>query len=363
MRILLAANDIGGSRAIAPLATTIQADGHESIVLARGYLSSECSVGSQIVPPELHDLNSCASFLDKNNIDAVIFGSNLHDILPLRLARAAMMNGSASVHVLDSWTAYSYRVSMDGLPMFVPHLYTAIDSTARMGAIADGIPAESISITGHPDFSLLATEWSEFKNEVNKSLLMRRLGMDPARPVCLYVNEPVVTDQGRAPVGKRGYDEDVVQALISDAYKLINDEPYLIFIPHPRDLVPDVWYESSLSGLPNAFLFKGDSRQMLLIADMVIGMCSVFLYQAWLLSIPVMSLQPNLKDPSMRYLQRRDGIYFIDGSNERDTVLNISKWLIEKEGYKHSIQLRSDLQLHMSSASLIMKNLYDRIDG
>lgn len=350
--ILFTAGDVGGARALLPVIQECDSRRLSFFVLNHGYISRECpSPLPKVSPP--NDLTSAtvAAWLADLKISVLVFGSSIHDTMPLTLARQAQGHGLAVVHVLDNWSNYRRRLEHDGLPMLIPDIYTVMDEMACEGAVAEGIPFECIRITGQPALASLADEFTSFPN-----------GLKEHEPFqLLFISEPVEADQGTGPESPhfRGYTEKTVLRLLYQALQPYSNQIILSVLPHPRekrDGLEDTW-QAARGGLRGAILPGDNGRRHVLAADGVIGMASILLYEAWLVAKPVFSLQPGLRTPSLRMLEKRADICFVDEKDKIATKLD--SWMQSLRQGKN--RPRSDLLRHQGAAALLCDLLDDLI--
>lgn len=317
-RILFAAGDVGGARALLPVMAACENRGLSPVVLAHGHVLLELPPHRATVPPPVGP-EAAAALFSGGGICALIFASSMHDTVPLALARQARASGIPVVHVLDNWSNYRRRLEHDGLPMLVPDLYTVMDEVAREGAMDDGIPAEILRITGQPALASLAG--------VVATLSAGRRERGPLR--LLFVSEPAEADQGAGPESPwfRGYTEKTVLRDLCCALQSHADRVVLTLLPHPREdrqALERCWRE--VRGRLSGEIIQGEcGRRRVLAAEGVIGMASILLYEAWLAGKPVFSLQPDVRRESLKVLSRRADICFVDAGEEIADALE--SWL------------------------------------
>lgn len=297
--VLFAAGDPGGANAVRPVLRALAQQTHIfCTVLDHG--------------PLAQGLPSYASLTDGSQpYDTLCLGTSLADAVPLRLARSALTQGRRVVVVLDNWVNYRSRLATDGLPPLIPHVYAVMDDKARTEAVAQGIPAECLVVTGHPNLAELQRDSQRDFGSVRQELGM---GLD-GRELVVFINEPVSNDQGSTadhPLW-RGYTQ--ADAMTVLALGLQGRSVDVAIVPHPRDdagQVAALW--NKIRGeCRGRVVTEFSGRHLVLAADRVAGMASILLYEAWLLGRPTISLQPGLVREDLLSIASRPGIYLMRG--------------------------------------------------
>lgn len=342
--ILFAAGDIGGARALLPVITTCVGRGLPCTVVAHGHLVREVPTAYPMTSlPETMTTTAIASLFEKVGVTILVFASSVHDTTALTLARHAKNLKIPVIHILDNWSNYRHRLAHDHLPMLVPDIYAVMDEEALQGALAEGIPAATLRITGQPALASLADELT---------------GCSPPPPASgpirlVFVSEPVAADQGENATspGYRGYTETMVLRYLCQALQPMADKVYLSILPHPREgrsSLKDSW-QAVRGKVQGEILSAGDGRHQILTAEGVIGMASLLLYEAWLAGIPVLSLQPGLRLDALRTIARRSGLSFVDAHEK--IAKTLSDWL---PSVRQSTRMsRPDLGIHREAAARI----------
>ena len=331
MTILFAAGDVGGARALLPVMQICADQGLPFVLLAHGHLVQEAPAPW----PRVHfccanNDTAVQDFLRNHDIDRLVFASSVHDTLPLSIARCAKQLGIQVMHVLDNWTGYRRRLEMDGLPALVPDVYTVMDACALQAALQDGVEASVLEVTGQPALASLADELRTFSTLSTDELLQRRkrLGFAQQKILLVFVSEPVAQDQGVSPTAPhyRGYTEKDVLQLFCRHLQPLADRIELALLPHPREnrqALSGLWRHCR-GGLQGGVISGISSREAVWLADGVAGMASILLYEAWLLGKPVISLQPDLRQDTLRMLQQRQGVVFVETYTEAAKA--IGRW-------------------------------------
>lgn len=304
MRLIFAAGDVGGARAILPLAYYAASQGHRIEGHANGTFQAEGD--SAWI---WHDRESLMSpkFWTDDAPDAFIFATSVNDADAVDINDIAAFGDIPRLHILDNWSNYIERFEREGnrRNALLPDLYAVMDKVAYRAAIASGIPKDSLIISGHPNLTGVETVSSQ--------------PIKPGRPErILFVSEPAAIDNATG--AHRGYDEDVVSSIVCGALAQ-SDLSYrqiisLFVAVHPREnseTVESRWRERLVGTDIRLHITQGlQTRHALEQADHVIGMSSILLYESWLLGKPVTSIQPELKMESLRSFFLRDGLFAFD---------------------------------------------------
>lgn len=304
MRIAFAAGDIGGARAILPVARLAAQRGLEVTAMRNGPFADEGDLA--------WDWQPRAAFASddfwQGGPTVLIFASSVTDVAALIAAdRAATSGRTAVLHVLDNWSSYAKRLILPTGKRVQPEAYAVMDRLAQTEALADGVDASLLRVTGHPGLSHLGEEIDRFPGPLLTE-----------RPRLLFVSEPARADSGGDGTAEwRGYDEVAVANLLAHSPRMAGC--HLHVCPHPREdrqAVRARWQAlADRFGFDMELVPTDGVRAVLHAAHGVVGMTSILLYEAWLLGKPVLSLQPGLKIQSLRALKARDGLLFCDDAD------------------------------------------------
>ncbi len=327
MKLLFAAGDVGGARAILPVARLAAARGFKVFALANGVLREEGQ-------PEWQWFEYEEASAVLAGADVLIFATSVKDQQAVDIAKLAKSQGVPTLHVLDNWSNYASRIAH-----ITPESYAVMDTLAADEARHDGVPSEILAITGHPNLASLQVE-------------MSRYAMSAQQPSILFVSEPAAQDGG---VKKRGYDEDIVAgAFVAALAKADGGQLPLRVLPHPREdrsVVQERFaslYEAH-DCLPGFELVApSEVRAALHHSTHVAGMSSILLYEGWLLGRATLSLQPGLIGSDLRTLSRREGLLFHDEAGGIDNI--VAKWLARAPG-----RVMPDLKQHQLAAKTVLQ--------
>jgi hypothetical protein len=354
--ILFAAGDVGGARALLPAVRLLERHGGAFAVVAHGHIQSEAPADW----PRLN-LEEAARRLSLRQAAGLVFATSVTDVAALGLARVAGAAGLPTVHVLDNWSNYRRRLELDGLPLFVPTAYAVMDELAREEALRDGVPSGVLAVTGHPNLAVLKGPWPD---AAARGKRLSALGLSPDKPTLAFVSEPASGDGGPDPASPtwRGYGEAEVLRLFCQGLSGLADRLQAIVLPHPRedaDAVARVWARVN-GGLGGVVVRLPMGREALGLADGVVGMTSLLLYEAWLLGLPAVSLEPGLPADRIRSLAGRPGIVHV---RRADAVAQAVRALAEAALSGRGEGQRPELACHAQAPETLLCLIKDIMDA
>lgn len=355
-RILFASGDVGGARALIPVIRAAAAQGHHALVLRYGFIAQETDENWQWLSPTTVESDGLSSTLDDAKSDVVIFATSVKDSVALTLARHAQARGIKVVHVLDSWTTYLERMTLDGLPPFCPDIYAVMDTAAAEAAADAGISKLTIRITGQPNLShILSLGAPKETQQLRRSDNIKRF---------LFVSEPIEADQGSSDGSSsyRGYTEQDVIALLCRALQPLADQVHLALLPHPREDengLTTTW-ENNRQALLGEALPKAVTTTPVANFDGVIGMASILLYESWLLGRPTLSIQPGLQLEALRQIGRRSGVTLVESQEHAEE--KIRDWVsgIEMDS---PVKIRAEANLHATAPQTVLSLALELADA
>jgi hypothetical protein len=230
---------------------------------------------------------------------------------------AARQLGIPSLAVLDHWMNYRLRfANSQGELLYVPDRIAIMDEQARREMIAEGFDAERLIVTGQPAFDELAS-FRQSATPQQRQAVRQMLGVTQDEHMVLFASEPISTMCGTEPSQPLypGYTEQTVLRMLVTALERIArqcpEKIVLIVRPHPLDR-PESLHCVAEGPLRLVVDSRGKGRDVVLAADLVVGMTSMLLVEACLLGGVVLSLQPGLRQadalPTNRWGVSR-GIY------------------------------------------------------
>jgi len=239
------------------------------------------------------------------------------DMSEKNLWHLARRNGIPSIAFLDQWQNYEARFSGASEAerlAFLPDFINCINAVGRREMTKAGFDERRLVEFGHPYLSALPMRAAK----VDRAALLRRLKVDEDRPLILFASEAISEHYGR----RRGYDQFDALRLFMEMVERTPEKLRPLIKLHPKDALPgyeEVLKEYSPLG-PIVVRDELSPVECLAAAEMVFGMTSVMLIEAFILGKPVASLQPGLTGEDPMVLSR---IGCIPRVVRREPVLSI----------------------------------------
>lgn len=355
--VVFAASEVGSARAVLPVCALCYEREVPFVVTDQGYLGRATNPDWGVLRHCPDDPDEMRIFLLDSHASVLVFSVNIKDPMPLRLARVANSINIPTIHVLDYWNGYSLRMKMDGEGMFKPSAYVVPDDFAAQAAVVEGIDPAIVKALGQPAFSDTISCF-EKATARNRKDAITSLGLDPEKKTILFISEPVAEDYGSSENenrGFKGYTEKDVISVFYAAVSSYSPDLEVCVLPHPREdagSLGKLW--KALGGetvgrvTPNL-----RARDLLPFVSAVVGMASTLLYEAWLVGVPVLSLQPGLKLDSLRMMKGREGVMFLEEKN--NVIEKAESWLSGIITHTQKRGFRQELQLHQDATERIFK--------
>lgn len=220
----------------------------------------------------------------------------------------ARQRGIPSGAVVDQAVNAAHRFSGGGPDAlaFAPDMVFVPDDAARDAFTTLGLPPTRIANVGNPHHDWLRRRRSELQGLDRNALRQRLLPQaDPARAIVLFVSEVgyVVNPEaarwttenrfhGR---GGNTFRSAVVLEELLDACADLPDQPQVVLRLHPKNTEAEfATYRGELAAVSAG----GDPLEAVLAADLVIGMTSALLEDAWVIGARVMAVLPRPEEKS-----------------------------------------------------------------
>jgi hypothetical protein len=219
------------------------------------------------------------------------------------LVESARVRGIPTVAFVDMAVDAELRFSGGTLiPLkYAPEWLAVADTPTRDAFVALGFPQERIVVCGHPGFDRLAERCASLVTADRRQLRMKFLpGITDARPAVMFVAEhadpvnpqrtrrsPSYTLQGRGSSSERLH---IVLEEVLDTLRARIPSPYLVVRLHPKNSLTE--FEAYASEI-DYFSVGGDPFPLLFAVDVVIGLASMLLLEAYLAGRQVVTVVPD----------------------------------------------------------------------
>lgn len=300
-RILLCATDAGGGRNLEAIAVYLakkRPNIHVDILFGRitTQMFQAYMPDAQLAKIETHD--EAIKTLEQLRPDVVILGRTRYISPERRLTIAARKLDIPTVQVVDDWMNYRLNVAdnHDALT-HITDLICCPDAMAVAGAQAEGLPPESLVITGSPALSKLCDQIHAMT--CTPPPVPEVMASENDRPVILFLSETFVADHGdgsepRSHGPYLGYTEQTVRTDLAKAVVALKTPALVVEKLHPSETtIPPA--PLMAEGVDWVSVGGTDLFEMIAHADMVIGMRSMALLESALAGRPTVSYQPDLQ--------------------------------------------------------------------
>jgi hypothetical protein len=294
--VLVYATDAGGARDLAAVVGGASGETDFSVFAGVGTAGIFAEHGIDYDIPDAPD-----RLFDQLRPDVYLCGRTRYPGAERRLISTARCLGIPSTLVLDEW--FNYRLSIldeDGRAAFIPDRICCPDDQAFAEAVADRLPEDRLVVTGSPALSMLADQCVAFAQ--TPPPVPSLLAEDCLHPVITFLSETHGDDYGcgpeeRGPLGPYlGYSEHSVRGELMDVLSALGQSCTVIEKLHPSATEK----EQPPPGNPNVhWQVTGHQALWPLMwhSDLVVGMRSMALLQAAVMSKTAISYQPNLRGP------------------------------------------------------------------
>ncbi|MEO8449706.1 MAG: hypothetical protein ABI647_07955 [Gemmatimonadota bacterium] len=290
LRILSVAGDAGGTDAIAPVLAALAASPNTDVQVVAGPFAAlslrRAKVAATAVDGALPRFVAQA-WIEESQPDLLLVGTSWGRArIEPAFVTAARSVGCPTLTVLDYWSNYRARFADEtGALSNLTDTIAVMDEQAREEAIADGLPADRLVVTGAPHYEHLLTITDRIRGE----RIRDRYKIGANDRLVLFVSQPLEALYGSA----LGYTEhdvlDLVSAAVPSLMPPAGGRTVFAVRRHPREEPTD--YSHTIIDASG-----GDSLDWILAADLVVGMNSAVLLQAALIGRPTVSVQPGRQD-------------------------------------------------------------------
>lgn len=292
------------------------------------------------------DEDEISIFLNNMNPDIVITGTSLNDYTERFLWKAAEKLGIKSYAILDQWmnagirfSEYSYnnieeyqkRLSHSFMPTYI----LVMDDLVKKIMIEEGICEKKIIVTGQPYFDVVADIYEKSKPCYDNNYWN-----------IVFISEPISQDYDNND-NKRlfwGYNEktnfNILYTSVDKLTRKYGIKTRIVVRPHPREDKNN--WETLIAELSNTNIqilsdTENDSYSILKSMDVVCGMSSMVLLEAFICKKDVISIEIGLK---------KDNPFVLDWMGLCKSVLNEKELLQKLENLLNQKQLDNQKKLN-----------------
>lgn len=298
--IVVVCGDPGGANAVAPVILKLIDDSKVNVI-AFAYREACRLWNERKIPfvelPDSTTYNSVLKILKEENVDFVLTGTSWNpQEFEKQFIRAARTCSIPSLALLDYPSYYAIRFSDNaGNPVYLPDKIAVMDEATRDEMIREGFDQKIITITGQPAYDDLGL-WKERFILEQREAIRKDLGIHHNNLLVVFASEPIFSGN-EIKISNPGYSRDGVLkssiAALDQIQRTSNKKITLVICPHPRE------EKSEFTGIkgetiPVVISTTGHTREIVMAADLVLGMSTAMLVEACYLGCIVVSIQPGL---------------------------------------------------------------------
>jgi hypothetical protein len=204
------------------------------------------------------------------------------------LIRAARKAGVPCFALMDHWKGWDRFRSHRGAWDYLPSLLGVIDETSRKRAVKRGIPSSSLCVVGHPHLETLFHTGSSRKEN-----LRGKWGAETTDFIATLFTQAIVEGEGEKRVlypfltGERMMAVERLRRVLQNFAAQRGRRLRLFVKPHPREVAQGLKYEAAGIQL----LEEGEPLDVALSSDLVMGIDSMILYEAYICGAAVVGLR------------------------------------------------------------------------
>ncbi|MCL9683566.1 hypothetical protein [Legionella maioricensis] len=335
LNVVLFAEDPGAVNYITPLVFALTHQGHSVLLLSAG-VATELFQNKGISSLTVSNGEEAVKLLHDRSPELLLVGTSENlDSPAFALISAAKAMQCVSIGVVDFYAnaAYRFRGRTNNPFAFAPDWLMVPDEYTAKEYESLGFLKQNIFVAGHPHYDdlikmkkrldgqgrdvirekLFPDAWADQTIIVFASELSTGLNAEQYQ----FSNEYTLIGRGSA-VGRT---EIVVEELLDSLERLIDQgvkKPYLVLRRHPKETLSDL---SDYTHEFNLVSQGGDPLELIYAADLVVGMSSMLLSEAYALGVSVLSILPREMEKDWLPLAVRHNILCATQRNEIDTHL------------------------------------------
>jgi len=373
-RVLSVASDPGSARALIPVVRELAGRGASVRAVVSGpsiaIFDAELKNVMGLHMPDGITIDRASKLLLDARAEILITGAGAYNQIEHTFRLAARIKGIRSISVLDYWFEYEarfQRVMNGGIVQSHPDIVCALDELSKEELIHAGLKPDQVVVTGGPNLEETLCWWQEMDTKKIAEFKIKYDVTNPGR-IIVFFSEPYYT----APTGKPltgpgglfrsnglpvfGYTApDILKMVIDSLLKGVTNKAKrmnLLVKPHPLEwpeaLFPEVTRVQA-EWLKAKFMLDAHPKELIAIADAVIGMSSITLLEAALVGKPAISVQVGLQTTQSFDPCIGNKLGFTIPVFDRETLDKVMEALWE--GDVSSLRPRPDYQLNIIGAA------------
>lgn len=280
--------------------------------------------------------------------------------LEKRFITAARRTGTPSLGLLDFWSNYLDRFGDDnGALAYVPDVIAVMDESARAEMIEQGFDASRLIVTGQPAFDALPRIRAGF-TPAARERVRRDLGAGADARLVAFVSQPMAAIFGTSAMspGYMGYTEQEVLAALLGALRKVAQRGVpvvLAVLPHPRE-DPRSFAGRSSADVEVVVSRHRSAHEVVMSADLVVGMNSILLMEACYLGCPTLSLQPGLRQADTLPTNRTGISRGVPDAAEIDSA--VAELLLDESSRRDLMQRLAEFRVDGAAAERVAGLIY-----
>jgi hypothetical protein len=306
--VVVFVEDPGAVNCVAPFVSNAIATNSLKITLLSAGQATKLLEARGLCPIEVERVGASVELLKQTRAHWLFVGTSENPESPaFPLIVAARAAGVSSAAIIDSSANAAFRFRGCGAdPLrYAPDWILVPDQWTASEFVALGLSPKRIVLVGHPHYDYLAAAAKGLR-ELGKDHIRRMVlpELSQGRKVLVFASEISTgldpqqfrksadyTLQGRGEATSRTeivVEEilDAISALEAEGY----DRPFLVLRRHPKETAEDLAsYRESFDCVSDA----GAALELLVSADLVVGMSSMLLTEAHFLGTPTISVLPR----------------------------------------------------------------------
>lgn len=341
--VLVVSSDAGGTIALLPVVRELLARCVNVHIVASGpaiqiWQEEQVPCTCDSLEDTISEVDAI-SFIQQHRPDMVVSGAGAYNRIEHTFRRAATILGVFCFALVDGWFTFRQRFQRESNRLIthsVPDLIGVMDKASYAEMVEEGFDPTKLVIVGAPHIEE-TVQFVASVSEADVDRLWASFGLQKDVHTFVFFSAPVVSQNGQdtAGVPALGYTQvtilhEIAQAL-SDACIQCAKSAQLIVKPHPSESGAALSQLLQTTEIPCLLdcriIEKCKARELICLADAVLGMTSTTLLEAALCGKPTLSIQigRDLSAYPDKYFGNRAGIASI--YNSADCRLAIGQFL------------------------------------